>query len=465
MRPAYCPLLLLVASQAISAAGPGVEGDWHGSLQAGAIQLRLAMHISRAQDGALSGSLDSLDQNANGIPLSKVTLAGRLLTVEIKAVGATYSAELNETGSELAGTFHQNGQDLPLALSRGQAPERSRPQNPKKPYPYDEEEVAYENTKAGVRLAGTLTLPRSPGPHPAVLLVTGSGPQDRDEAIMGHRPFLVIADYLTRRNIAVLRVDDRGVGKSTGNFQAATTSDFAADARAGVNFLKTRKEIDPKRIGLIGHSEGGIIAPMLAAQDSEVAFVVMLAGSGVTGEEVLIEQQYLLNRAMGMPEDAARKNNETERFILQTVLQEKDDAAVERKIREGLPKFVEFLPEDQRTAAMENIGKQTKLLTSPWFREFLSYDPRPALEKLKVPVLAMNGALDLQVPPKQNLPAIASALEAGGSPDYEIVKLPGLNHLFQTARTGAPSEYSGIEETISPTALKVMGDWIHRHVE
>jgi len=282
---------------------------------------------------------------------------------------------------------------------------------------------------------------------------------------MGHRPFLVIADYLTRQGMAVLRVDDRGVGKSTGSFQGATTSDFAGDARAGVNFLKSRKNIDPKRIGLIGHSEGGIIAPMLASQDPDVAFVVMLAGSGVTGEELLIEQQYLLNRAMGMPEEAARKNNEIERFILETVRQEKDDTAVERKIREGLPKFIEGLPEAQRTTAMENIGKETKGLTSPWFREFLSYDPRPALEKLRVPVLAMNGALDLQVPPKQNLPAIASALEAGGNRDYEIVKLPGLNHLFQTATTGAPSEYSGIVETFSPTALNVMGDWIRRHVE
>jgi pimeloyl-ACP methyl ester carboxylesterase len=444
----------------------GIEGDWSGVLDTGAIQLHLALHLSRAADGSLTGALDSTDQGAKGIPLSKVTLSGRSLTIEIKAVGATYQAELNADGSEIAGTFTQRGQDLPLTFHRGVAPELVRPQNPKKPYPYDEEDVVYDNPKSGNKLAGTLTLPRSPRPHPAVLLITGSGPQDRDEAIMGHRPFLVIADYLTRRGVAVLRVDDRGVGKSTGKFQGATTVDFAGDARASVDFLKTRKDIDPHQIGLIGHSEGGIIAPMLASQSSDIAFIVMLAGPGVSGEEILIGQQYLISRAMGMREDVAEKNRETERYILETIQDEKDDAAAQRKVREGLEKMSEGMTEDQRGAVREtiaNLEKQMQTLTSPWFRAFLSYDPRPALKKVKVPVLAMNGELDLQVPPHQNLPAIAAALEAGGNPDYQIVKLPHLNHLFQTAQTGAPTEYAKIEETFAPVALQVLGDWIGRH--
>ncbi|MGA3044227.1 MAG: alpha/beta hydrolase, partial [Bryobacteraceae bacterium] len=301
-----------------------------------------------------------------------------------------------------------------------------------------------------------------------VLLITGSGPQDRDEAIMGHRPFLVIADYLTRRGIAVLRVDDRGTGKSTGKFQEATTVDFAGDGRASVEFLKTRKDIDPKQIGLIGHSEGGIIAPMLASQSSDIAFIVMLAGPGVIGEEVLLAQQYLIARAMGTPEDVAEKNRDIQRMMLGVVKEEKDAAEVKRKVHEGVEKLQAGLTEDQRKAQSETIGgldREIPTLTSSWFRAFLVYDPRPALEKVKVPVLAMNGALDLQVPPHQNLPAIAAALEAGGNPDYQIVKLPHLNHLFQTAQTGSPTEYSKIEETFAPVALQVLGDWIVRHVK
>jgi pimeloyl-ACP methyl ester carboxylesterase len=283
---------------------------------------------------------------------------------------------------------------------------------------------------------------------------------------MGHRPFLVIADYLTRRGIAVLRVDDRGVAKSAGKFQGATTADFAGDARAGVDFLKTQKAIDIRKIGLIGHSEGAMIAPMLAAQSDDIAFIVMLAGAGVTGEEILLEQRYLISRAMGVPEEMARRQDDIERYILETVIHETDDAAAERKIREGIAKMSSDLTEDQRKAekAMAaQVEQQMQTLTTPWFRAFLTYDPRPALEKLKSPVLAMTGSLDLQVPPKQNLPAITAALEAGGNRDYEIVKLPGLNHLFQNARTGSPMEYSKIEETFAPAALDAMGEWIRRH--
>jgi len=447
---------IFLLSPALGAAANGVEGDWHGTLDVGAIQLRLAFHFSRSGDGTLGGTLDSLDQNARGIPLSKVTEAGASVSLEIKSVGATFDGHLKGDGASISGTFRQGGRDFPLTLQRGPATELRRPQDPHPPYPYDAEDVTYDNPKANIRLAGTLTLPRSPGPHPAVLLITGSGPQDRDEAIMGHRPFLVIADYLTRRGIAVLRVDDRGVGKSTGKFAEATTADFAGDARASVDYLKTRKEIDPRQIGLIGHSEGGIIAPMLASQDSDIAFIVMLAGPGVNGEEIVAAQQYLINRASGMPQEEAERSREIERTVLDVVREEPDPEAAKRKIRERVEKMA-----GNHWPAIE---KQVGTLTSPWFRMFLNYDPRPALEKTKVPVLAMNGALDLQVPPRQNLPAIAAALEAGGNPDYQIVKLPHLNHLFQTAQTGLPMEYAKIEETFAPVALQTMGDWIVRHV-
>ena len=458
--------MLLFSVPILAMAATGIEGDWSGTLDLGAIQLRLALHLSRAADGSLAGALDSIDQSAMGIPVSKVVETGRTLAIEIQSIGATYDAQWSADGAELSGKFHQRGQDRPLAFHRGPVPELVRPQNPKKPYPYDEEDVIYDNPKSGNKLAGTLNLPRSPGPHPVVLLITGSGPQDRDEALLGHRPFLVIADYLTRRGIAVLRVDDRGTGKSTGKFEGATTVDFAGDARASVDFLKTRQDIDPKQIGLVGHSEGGIIAPMLASESSDIAFIVMLAGPGVTGEEILLAQQFLIARAMGTPEDEAERSRGIERFILSVVKEEPDEAEVKRKVREGIEKLSAAMPEDQRKKQIEKIAaieKQIPTLISAWFRAFLVYDPRPALEKVKVPVLAMNGALDLQVPPHQNLPAIVAALEAGGNPDYQIVKLAHLNHLFQTAQTGSPTEYAKIEETFAPAALETMGEWIGRH--
>lgn len=324
--------------------------------------------------------------------------------------------------------------------------ERPRPQNPTPPYPYKSEDVEYRNPIGNFQLAATLTTPKSSAAAPAVVLITGSGPQDRDESILGHKPFLVLSDYLTRRGVAVLRVDDRGIAKSGGTFATSTTADFATDVEAGVAYLKTRAEVNPNKIGLVGHSEGAIIAPMVAARNADVAFIVMMAGSGVGGEDILISQTQLISEASGTPHEAAEKNAADERAVLDIVRQEADIDALKKKLA-GL------IPEAQMDAAI-------KPLTSPWFRYFLSYDPAVALEKVKCPVLAIGGSKDLQVPPKQNLPAIRKALEAGGNKNIEVEELPGLNHLFQTAKTGAPSEYAEIEETIAPVALEKITRWI-----
>jgi pimeloyl-ACP methyl ester carboxylesterase len=291
---------------------------------------------------------------------------------------------------------------------------------------------------------------------------------------MGHRPFLVIADYLTRRGIAVLRVDDRGIGGSTGDVAHATTADFAGDTLAGVAYLKTRKEIDPKRIGLIGHSEGGVIAPMCAARSKDVAFIVMLAGTGLPGEEILYRQGALILKAMGAdPEMIAQQRRAQERLFA-VLKREKDDKVAEKEMRKIYAELLVHPGPDPAKAAAgaktepekpaESLpaGQEASLqaLLTPWFRYFLTYDPRPALKQVKCPVLAINGAKDLQVPPKEDLREIAAALKAGGNRHYTVRELPGLNHLFQTARTGAPAEYGQIEETFSPTALRVVGDWI-----
>ncbi len=429
-----------------------IDGTWLGTLDLGAVKLRLVFHIVNTEDG-LTATADSPDQNAKGLPVSQVTRDGSSLKLEMKALNAEFTGKISDDRKTISGTFTQNGNSTPLVLAplkEDAKLERVRPQNPVKPYPYREEEVGYENTVQNVHLAATFTIPQGPGPFTAALLITGSGPQDRDESLLGHKPFLVLSDYLTRQGIAVLRADDRGIGKSTGNFGAATTADFATDVEAGIAYLKTRPEVNTKKIGLIGHSEGGVIAPMVAARNRDVAFIVMMAGTGVRGDEVLPVQVGAILKANGKSQEEVDKSAAAESEILALVQSEKDDTLVQKKLR-GL--LESKTPEAQITA-------QLKQMRSPWFQYFLTYDPAIALRKVTCPVLAINGAKDRQVIPDQNLPAIRKALQEGGNTHFEVVELPGLNHLFQTANTGAPIEYAEIDETIAPIALEKMASWI-----
>lgn len=257
-----------------------IAGIWQGTLKISGIELRVLFKISKADDGTLMAKMDSPDQGAKDIPVSKVVLEKDSLRIEVAVVAGKYVGFFNSEKNIIEGNWHQSGLTLPLVLEHlEKEPELKRPQIPQKPYPYNEEEVAYQNELAGIKLAGTLTTPKSAGPFPAVILITGSGAQNRDEEIFGHRPFLVLADYLTKLGIAVLRVDDRGIGGSGGNISQSTSEDFAGDVIAGIKFLKNRKEINAKKIGLIGHSEGGIIAPMIAAKTYEVAFIILMAGT------------------------------------------------------------------------------------------------------------------------------------------------------------------------------------------
>ncbi|HLK54214.1 MAG TPA: alpha/beta fold hydrolase, partial [Candidatus Angelobacter sp.] len=430
-----------------------IDGSWMGTLDAGAAKLRLFFQITTTPEG-MQATLNSLDQGSGAIPASSVQRDGAKLTVEVKILGGVFAGTFDKGLTIIEGTWSQNGNTLPLTLKKiDKAAIKSsvaHPQEPKKPYPYRSEDVIYQNKAAGVELAATLTIPQGKGPFPAVVLITGSGPQDRDEAIFGHRPFLVLSDYLTRKGIAVLRADDRGVAKSTGDFDLATTADFATDTEAGIAYLKTRSEIDVHKIGLIGHSEGGVIAPMVAARNHNVAFIVMMAGTGVPGDAVIAEQTKLILEASGVSNAAAEKQGATQLEILTLVKQEKDPIAVEKKLHEKLS--------GQATDAQ--LGATIEKMNSPWMRYFISYDPAPALAKVTCPVLALNGSKDVQVSPSQNLPAIRKALEAGGNKHFEIVELPGLNHLFQTTKTGSPNEYAQIEETIAPVALDKIATWI-----
>ncbi len=453
--------LLLLAQLARAQGGPGVEGHWMGTLDTGPVKLRLALKVAKTEDGALSAKMDSLDQGAKDLPVSSIAQNGMAVKCEMQRIGGSYQGTLNAAGSEMSGTWKQGGVALPLVFRRTEKPlVLSRPQEPKKPYPYSEMEVTYENKPGGAKLAGTLTLPPGFGPFPAVLLITGSGQQDRDEALMGHRPFLVLADHLTRKGIAVLRVDDRGMGGSTGEVMTATTEDFAGDVLAGVEFLKSRgKPIDVHKIGLIGHSEGGVIAPMVALRSHDVAFIVMMAGTGVPGDEILMAQIEALSKAAGVPAATIAKNLDMERQALTIIKQESDPKVREIRLRELGVKL------SAQALGRQFAGHLRSAAASPWFRFFIMYDPAPALRKVTCPVLALNGELDLQVPSSLNLPAIKKALEAGGNSDFEIVKLPKLNHLLQTSRTGLVSEYGEIEETIAPVALETISGWILRHTQ
>ncbi len=455
-----------VSKATVEAVDPG--GVWQGTLLAGGMSLRLIIDIKKEGTG-YSGTMTSIDQSPQKIPLSSVSLSQNKLHIEVKVIGGEFTGELNASCTSAVGTWEQGGNSLPLTLKReSKIPVVRRPQEPKRPYPYDEQEVAYDNTIDHVKLAATLTLPRGKGPWPAVVLITGSGPQNRDEELLGHKPFLVLSDYLTRRGIAVLRADDRGIGKSTGNFTAATTADFANDTEAGVAYLKARPEIDPAHIGLIGHSEGGLIAPMVAARSQDVAFIVLMAGTGVIGEDILYAQSALIGKAGGESEAQIAEQKSLQKQMFAIAKQDGDAETKQKKVLALLKEALDKLPESEKKTVgdLDQFAKaQSGAVTSPWFRYFLSYDPAPALRKVTCPVLAINGSNDLQVPPKQNLPTITAALKAGGNKDFTVKELPGLNHLFQTSKTGSPSEYSQIEETIAPIALETMGDWILKHTQ
>jgi pimeloyl-ACP methyl ester carboxylesterase len=446
------------------AAAKGLEGMWQGTLKAGVIELRLVIHASRKSDGTYKGTFDSPDEALKGLALDEVSLKDKAVRFEFKKSRWVYEGTIKDDGTEISGDFKQGGAAFPMVWKRTDKELTiRRPQEPKRPYPYVDQDVVYENKKAGIKLAGTLTLPQGKGPFPAALLITGSGPQDRDETLLGHKPFLVLADYLTRRGIAVLRVDDRGVARSTGNFATATTGDFADDVEAGVDFLKQRPEIDPRQIGLIGHSEGGIIAPMVAARSKDIAFIVMLAGTGLIGEEILYSQAQAILKAMGATPEMLARQKAVQHAILEGAKREKDNKVAEKKIHEALDQIFSKLSEDERKQVEKSKGAldgQIKRVLTPWFRFYLTYDPGLALQKVTCPVLALIGEKDTQVTPKENLESIEKALKAGGNKDYTVKMLPKLNHLFQTCTTGAPAEYGRIEETFALAALETIGDWV-----
>ena len=406
-----CSLMVaLLQMNAASASAASIDGTWEGTLEAGAMRLRIVFHLRQELEGRFSGTMDSPDQGARGIPLSSVQLEGDTLRIEVRAAAGSFAGTLLPGDTVVAGIWSQSGLRLPLRLRKGAAAEPvRRPQEPLPPLPYGQEEVVFPNREAGITLAGTLTTPPGETPVPAVVLISGSGPQDRDESIFGHRPFLVLADDLTRRGMSVLRFDDRGVGRSTGTLQGTTLEDLAGDVRAAVSFLKARPEIDPDRIGLLGHSEGGYIASMVAADSGTIAFLVLMASPGVPGRELLLLQSEALARASGLSDEAIRRSLAVNSALYALAGSGRDSTAIALEAERTIRSWADSLPAEQRSALGDLdtlLSRQIPVITSRWLRWLLGHDPRSALRRVECPVLALTGGKDLQVLPRENLAGI-----------------------------------------------------------
>jgi len=448
-----------------TAAPQNVAGKWLGTITFGSTKLRIAFEISEVKEGDYTASMRSIDQSAVSIQMSAVKLNGDSLRLEIDAIRSAYEGKFTADGNAIEGNWLQHGTTTPLVMKRvDKFPELIRPQTPKKPYPYIEEEVVYENQPANVRIAGTLTLPKGKGPFPAVLLIAGSGPLDRDETVYFHKPFLVLADHLTRKGIAVLRTDKRGVGKTTGekpigDYSETTILDLADDALAGVEYLKSRKEIDPKRIGLLGHSEGGVVGPIAASRSPDVAFIVMLAGLGQNNGDIIIFQKSLAAREHGADENTLALMRSWYERLYALLAEDTDNATAEKKIR--------ALHATLTTDEKEKLGWPDQELDleiagqlRPHWRYDLWHDPCAILRKVRCPVLALGGEKDMLVPAKENLAGIEQALKAGGNTRFTVREFQGMNHGFQTVSTGAASESVKTEETMAPLVLQTISDWI-----
>ncbi len=434
-----------------------VAGHWEGRIETPGQPLVVKVDLDIG-GGIWSGSIDIPVQGARGLPLEGIEISedGASVSFRIRGVPGDPTFSGSFDGDAIEGRFTQDAADFGFRLSREAAAAPARPQEPKPPFPYEIEEVSFRS--GPVTFAGTLTVPPGDGPFAAVLLISGSGLQDRDQTVFGHRPFLVWADHLTRAGLAVLRVDDAGAGGSTPHPEPPTTVDFAGDAAAAVAFLEGDARLEP--IGLMGHSEGGAIAAIVASQREDVAFVVLLAGPGVPGAELLRRQNERLFESAGLPEDRRQALLALLDRLFAALTSEREEAELRREVEEIVRRQFEIHGVPAARQDESQVQEAVDQALDPWMRWFLAFDPRPALGAVRAPVLALNGQLDLQVDGQQNLTAIAAALEAGGNRNVTLRSLPGHNHLFQRASTGRIDEYSAIEETLSPEVLDQVRDWI-----
>ena len=458
--------ILLLTLCSLLAQAQTIVGDWQGTLEVQGTSLRIIFHITES-DGALTATLDSPDQGATNLATNETTFQDDQLTIKANQLGIVYEGILSDNDSTVEGTFTQGGMAMPLTLTRGAGKAEAvvRPQDPTS-FPYQQEEVRFANPE-GHQLAGTLTIPQDGAFEQVVVLISGSGPQNRNEELgpMNHRPFLVLSDYLTRHGIAVLRYDDRGVAESEGDFAKATSQDFAEDAQSAVAFLRGRSDTQEKQIGLVGHSEGGMIAPMVASQTDAVDFIVLLAAPGIPIVELMKLQNDRAAQAEGVPAKVREANLAamSAAYDYLTANQKAEKSELKQGLIRMLKASDEKRPENANpdTVSLEaQYERQAAMMTSDWFLYFINYDPAEYLRQVSCPVLAINGALDVQVTADENLAGIEEALAAGGNRNVTIKKMKKQNHLFQQATTGAASEYGKIDETFNEATMDYLVSWI-----
>lgn len=463
-----------------------ITGNWEGNLNSMGKQVPIVFHISKDKNDKYSASFDSPSQQAYNLACSDVIITNDSIILMMKILGGRYAGLFRENKKEIRGTWFQGGGSLPLTVSKTSnkviLTEIRRPQTPKPPFPYRSEDVEYTNADKSIHFGATFTLPlpdssvnyfRAPV-YPVVLLITGSGMQDRDETLMNHKPFAVIADYLSRQGIAVLRVDDRGMGKTTGNFSRATSADFARDVEAGIDYLKTRNDVDTFSMGLLGHSEGGMIAPLVASRRSDIKFIILLAGPGVKVSQLMEDQSIDVAVSNGASKKKMEQFRPMYRKLVNTILAEADTAIA---IQKGIEVFTNWQNSKTRLVVMVTTGVDdeksreayvrnlVKTFSTPWFNYFMKFNPADYLTQLHCSVLALNGEKDIQVSAKSNLAAIQSALEKSRSVNYSTREMPGLNHLFQHCKKCTVEEYGQLEETFSPEVLELIGKWIKGSVK
>jgi fermentation-respiration switch protein FrsA (DUF1100 family) len=457
-------LILFITSHCTRQSGSKIEGLWRGGIEIPGQNIPdVVFQIFKNADGVLRAMLESPDQTFR-VPVDSLAFQDSTVYLVLKSMHGIFKGILKADKTTIAGEWNQAGHAFPLLLKRvDKIPESIRTQDPVKPYPYIEQEVIYENKEVQIKLVGTLSFPKTEGTHPAVLLIDGSGLGDRNDVILGQRSMLVLADHLTRQGIAVLTADKRGVWRSTGNFSQATTEDFASDVMAGVAYLKSRREINPKQIGLVGLSEGAMIATIVAAQSQDVAFIVEMAGPGIGLDAIMVEQKCLYAKATGMVDEDIQILRKWYYHFYTTAKAENNNLTAEQTIRDAFEK----MPEEEREVLGWSEGKlagEIQRVLTPWSRYLLNYDPKSFLLKVQCPVLALNGENDQQVVAEDNLIGIEQALKAGGNNRVTVMKLKGLNHNFQTAETGSELEYTMIEERIAPLAMQTISEWIQKQM-
>ena len=482
----FIALALLFSATAF---GQSITGTWEGNINAGGSEIPIVFHIAKDSSGKLTGMFDSPSQKAYNLACSAVLVSADSILIMMNILKGKYTGKLSADKKQITGTWFQGGGSVALNITKTseevKIKELKRPQTPKPPFPYKAEDVEYTNADKSISFGGTFTVPlpdpnveyfRAPV-YPTVMLITGSGKQDRDENIFDHKPFAVIADYLTRNGYAVLRVDDRDMGKTTGNFNKATSADFANDVEAGINYLKTRKDVDSNFIGLLGHSEGGMIAPMVAARRADIKFIILLAGPGIKIVDLMTQQNIDLGISSGASAEEMENFRPLYKALVNAIVYEKDSSklmpnasmvfkAWRKDKPDSLVKHVTGVTDERSMLRYLRIYIQTFRATeNPWFNYFIQYDPSQYISQLKCPVLALNGEKDIQVAAGPNLKAIEAALDKGGNKNYHVELMPGLNHLFQHCTKCTVEEYSDLEESFSPEVLELIKNWIKEAVK